>query len=177
VEEREQRQLALIGDVARLAAEAGVDCWLRGGWALDFLLGRVTRPHGDIDFFIWAKDADSFARVLEQNGFDCVPGPPPEQQRNFCKGGEELHLGLVRGEASGDVVVAGGPHEGAAWPSGMLGDEIGRIGEITCRIVSAESQLEVKERWEEWTGRAPRDYDAADVMRLRAVLDDARRRG
>jgi hypothetical protein len=170
VGEREQRQLALIGEVVRLAGEADVDCWLRGGWALDFLLGRVTRPHGDIDFFIWAKDADTFALVLEQNGFDYTRGPPPEQQRNFVKCGEELHVGLVRRDASGDVVVAGGPHEGAAWPAGMLGDHLGRIGSVTCRIVSPESQLEVKERWEEWTGRPAREYDANDIALLRAVL-------
>jgi phosphorylcholine metabolism protein LicD len=54
---RAERQLELIEEFASLAKAAGVDCWLRGGWALDFLLGRITRPHEDIDLFIWAPDA------------------------------------------------------------------------------------------------------------------------
>jgi hypothetical protein len=153
-----------------VAAEAGVACWLRGGWALDFLLGRVTRPHGDIDFFVWEEDANAFARLLGQRGFEDVPGPPPKQQLNFLKAGEELHVGLVRREPSGEVVVAGGPHEGAPWPRGMLGDDVGRIGSVNCRIVSPEAQLEVKERWEEWTGRPARDYDARDIALLREIV-------
>ena len=171
--DREQRQLALIDEFVGLASDAGVEYWLRGGWALDFLLGRVTRPHGDIDFFMWAKDAPAFSRVLERRGFEEVPGPPPEQQRNFVKEGEELHVGLLRREPSGEVVVAGGPHEGAAWPERMLGDDVGCIGAVTCRIVSPASQLEVKERWEEWTGRPVREYDAEDLAHLRALLHDA----
>ncbi len=50
--EREQRQLELIEEFALLAADAGIECWLRGGWALDFLVGRITRSHEDIDLFI-----------------------------------------------------------------------------------------------------------------------------
>jgi hypothetical protein len=170
VDERSARQVALIDEFARLADGAGVDCWLRGGWALDFLLGRVTRPHGDIDFFMWAEDADAFARVLARHGFEEALGPPLDQQRNFVKADEELHVGLLRREPSGDVVVAGGPHAGAPWPDRMLDDHVGRIGDVTCRIVSPESQLEVKERWEEWTGRPARDYDTKDIALLRGAL-------
>jgi hypothetical protein len=170
VGDREQRQLALIDEFVGLASDAGVEYWLRGGWALDFLLGRVTRPHGDIDFFMWATDAAAFAGLLEQQGFEEVPGPPREQQRNFVKEGEEFHVGLLRREPSGEVVVAGGPHEGAAWPERMLGDHVGRIGDVACRIVSPESQLEVKERWADWTGRSARDYDAGDIALLRKAL-------
>lgn len=30
---------------------------LRGGWAMDFFLGYVTRPHRDVDWFAWSSDA------------------------------------------------------------------------------------------------------------------------
>jgi hypothetical protein len=169
--ERSARQLALIGEFCGLAQAEGVECWLRGGWALDFFLGRVTRPHGDIDVFLWAADAPAFAAVLREHGFDLLEGPPPEQQLDFVKASEEFHVGLVRREASGAVVVAGGPHEGAPWPEGMLGDDVGRIGDVTCRIVSPEAMLEVKERWQEWTGRPARDYDAGDIALLRVALE------
>ena len=167
---REDRQLALIGEFVHLAARARVECWLRGGWALDFLLGRVTRGHGDIDFFMWSEDAPAFAELLQEHGFEEVGGPPVEQQRNFVKAGEDIHVALLRREPSGVVVVAGGPAEGAPWPEGMLGGHVGRIGDVSCPIVSPESQLEVKEKFPEWTGRSARDWDRGDIELLRGAL-------
>jgi Aminoglycoside-2''-adenylyltransferase len=163
-------QLALIEEVGRLAGAADVAVWLRGGWALDLFLGHITRPHGDIDFFVLAEDSGTLRLVLSEHNFEPLPGPPPEQQLNFRKLGEELHFGLVRREASGAVVVAGGPYEGAPWPEGMLGDHVGRLADLTARIVSPESMLEVKTRWQEWTGRPPRSYDAQDIELLQAAL-------
>ncbi len=83
--ERERRQLGLIGEFVALAAGGGIECWLRGGWALDFLLGRVTRPHEDIDLFVWAADAARLVSLLEDHGYEEVGGPPPEQQRNLVR--------------------------------------------------------------------------------------------
>lgn len=42
---REDRQIRLIEHTLALAAEDGVDLWLRGGWAVDFYLGTISRPH------------------------------------------------------------------------------------------------------------------------------------
>jgi hypothetical protein len=92
---REQRQLELIREFTSLAQQAGVECWLRGGWALDFLLGRVTRTHEDIDQFIWAADASTLLPKLEEAGYEEIAGPPPEQQRNFVKDGEEFRVTLL----------------------------------------------------------------------------------
>ncbi|BBH70441.1 hypothetical protein ACTI_71260 [Actinoplanes sp. OR16] len=55
-----QRQLAAIAEVAAL----GIPVWLRGGWAMDFFLGYVSRPHRDVDWFAWAADADRIAAAL-----------------------------------------------------------------------------------------------------------------
>ncbi|MFF2458960.1 nucleotidyltransferase domain-containing protein [Peribacillus simplex] len=30
-----------------------IDLWLRGGWVMDFLLGKITRSHSDIDLVTW----------------------------------------------------------------------------------------------------------------------------
>ena len=37
---------------------AGVRCWLDGGWGVDALLGRQTRPHDDLDLVVVAEDVD-----------------------------------------------------------------------------------------------------------------------
>jgi hypothetical protein len=36
---RTARQLTLIRELSRLMGDANIRFWLRGGWALDFLLG------------------------------------------------------------------------------------------------------------------------------------------
>ena len=59
---RAKSQLALIGLLSRICREESVDWWLRGGWAVDFFVGRVTRDHHDIDVFAWARDRGRLVR-------------------------------------------------------------------------------------------------------------------
>ena len=43
--------------------------WLFGGVAVDFLVGRWTRPHGDIDLNAYAEDRSQLTRELKTVGF------------------------------------------------------------------------------------------------------------
>jgi hypothetical protein len=171
-EERTQRQLELIEEFATVAADAGIEHWLRGGWALDFLLGRVTRPHEDIDLFAWAADAPRLLAVLAQHGYEEVGGPPPEQQRNLEKAGEEFHVTLLERNELG-VVTAGGRWADSPWPPGMLDGPVGRIGHVRCRVISAEAQLWAKEEVPKALGHAQREHDPADISLLREMIAGA----
>ena len=45
--------------VRRLVAQleqAGIQVWLDGGWGIDALLGRDTRPHHDLDIVVRVSD-------------------------------------------------------------------------------------------------------------------------
>lgn len=44
-----ESQLKLLSEISAICATIECRLWLRGGWAIDFLLGKVTRPHEDID--------------------------------------------------------------------------------------------------------------------------------
>lgn len=169
-ESRTERQLALIAEVFAIADAAGVECWLRGGWAMDFFLGEVTRPHRDIDLFVWASDAARLVPLLEEHGFAESGGPPPDLQRNFRTAAEEVHMTLLERNAAGAVVSAGGRWADSPWPEGMLAAPPGRIGDLSCRIVSPEAQLWAKEELPRVLGDRQREHDAADVERLRAAL-------
>jgi GNAT superfamily N-acetyltransferase len=171
-EEREQRQLKLIEEFAALAAGARVECWLRGGWALDFLLGRITRPHQDIDLFIWAADAPRLLGVLRQHGYEEIGGPPPQQQRNLAKAGEEFHVTLLERSELG-VVTAGGRWADAPWPDGMLEGPVARIGNVRCRVIRPEAQLWAKEEVPKALGHPQREHDQVDVALLREAVADA----
>ena len=59
-------QLTVLEDLhARLAA-AGIDCWLRGGWAIDFLVGVVTRTHADIDLVVGRAHRDRLREAISR---------------------------------------------------------------------------------------------------------------
>lgn len=56
-------------EILRLAADAGVRVWLDGGWGVDALVGRMTRPHDDVDLFVRRTDQQLFERALTAAGF------------------------------------------------------------------------------------------------------------
>ena len=74
-----QQQLSAIADLLAVARELGASVWLRGGWAMDFFLGRVTREHLDIDWFALAGDGPRVRDRLVEGGFDDVTSADPGQ--------------------------------------------------------------------------------------------------
>ncbi|MFJ9644074.1 nucleotidyltransferase domain-containing protein [Streptomyces sp. NPDC101206] len=169
--ERSGRQLRLIGETVGIAKACGVEVRLRGGWAMDFFLGEVTRDHEDIDWFAWAADAAALTDGLLRSGWEPLPGPPPDQQLDFVKQGVESSFALLDRDRSGRVVVAGGPWAGESWPEGMLDAAEGRLGALRCGIISARAQIEIKRMTPVWVpGRPRRRKDAEDISRLRSAL-------
>ncbi|MBL1107683.1 aminoglycoside adenylyltransferase [Streptomyces sp. 5-8] len=170
-QERAGRQLGLIAGVLEAARDRGVPLWLRGGWAMDFFLGEVTRDHGDIDWFARAGDARVLADVLARLGHTPVPGPPADLQLDFVKDALDSSFTLVDTDAAGRVTVAGGPWAGTPWPDGMLGTEPGRIGALEAPIVDPRVQIEIKRMMPVWDPSRPRRAkDAEDIARLEAAL-------
>ncbi|MGA3599369.1 nucleotidyltransferase domain-containing protein [Lysinibacillus agricola] len=42
-------QLKVLSEISAITERLEIEFWLRGGWAIDFLLGKITRSHEDID--------------------------------------------------------------------------------------------------------------------------------
>ncbi|GAB1824226.1 hypothetical protein HerbRD11066_73900 [Herbidospora sp. RD11066] len=145
-------------------AEMGFEVRLRGGWAMDFALGEVTRDHIDIDWFAWAHDADRLEAALVERGFVPQPGPPRDQQRDLARDGVEVSFALL----APDLTVAGGPYRGAAWPAGLFDAPMGRLGALTCPIIGVAAQIEIKEMMPVWVPGLPRrEKDVSDLALLR----------
>jgi Aminoglycoside-2''-adenylyltransferase len=168
--ERAERQLGLISDAVATAADVGVQVWLRGGWAMDFFLGEVTRDHVDIDWFAWAADATVLQAGLLRRGYRLVGGAPVEQQLDVAQDGQELSFAWLARDQAGQVVVAGGPWAGKPYPAGMLEGAPGRICQLCSPVISPAAQIEIKLMMPVWVpGRPRRAKDAQDVARLRAA--------
>jgi lincosamide nucleotidyltransferase A/C/D/E len=53
----------------RALAAADAPVWLMGGWGVDALLGRQTRPHHDVDILVRAADLERLRLCLLDLGF------------------------------------------------------------------------------------------------------------
>lgn len=59
----------ILATLRELAAHVATPLWLFGGVAVDFLVGRWTRPHGDIDLNALASDRDRLTAELHHLGY------------------------------------------------------------------------------------------------------------
>jgi lincosamide nucleotidyltransferase A/C/D/E len=62
-------QLPDVLGVSATLAEAGIPHWVGGGWGVDALVGRQTRPHRDLDLAVDATRLDEAVRLLARLGY------------------------------------------------------------------------------------------------------------
>jgi hypothetical protein len=170
--DRIARQLRLIAEISALAERIGVEVWLRGGWAVDFTLGEVTRDHRDIDWFTWAETLPALRAALTERGFRPDLVADESVQYDVVKDGEDLQFALLARNTDSAVVVAGGRYAGEPWPAGLLDAEPGRIGDQRCPVINPRAQIEIKQMMPVWVPGMPRRAkDAEDIARLEARLE------
>jgi lincosamide nucleotidyltransferase A/C/D/E len=85
-----------------LLREHGVQIWIDGGWGIDALLERQTRPHKDLDAFVAFDDLPALTTVLSQRGF--VLKEIWSENRWLRHPGHVLLIGT--GETEGEVATA-----------------------------------------------------------------------
>ena len=69
------RGLDALRSAAVALEGAGLDHWFFGGWAVDLWVGRLTRPHDDIDLLVWRRDALRVDEALAAAGWTHAPTP------------------------------------------------------------------------------------------------------
>lgn len=173
--ERAAKQLEQIRAVHHILLDAQVEHWLAGGWGIDFLLGAVTREHGDIDIALWLKDWPQAETLLLKQGFQRSTNEFPDETARLVRHGQKLEIWLLRRDESGRAIVGG---RWADWPFPIdsFGSQIGRLQGMALPVMSAEGQLDAKEGWPRHRFGAPlRDKDAQDIALLRQLLSDGTR--
>jgi hypothetical protein len=160
-------QLTLIQEISTALREARIPHWLFGGWGVDFLVGEITRPHSDVDLFIWRRDASAFRHLLVERGYTEGPSPSgPELDARFCKEGQLVEIMFLHETEAG----------GACWgewrlPSDALEARHGALGETSCPVVNPTLLLSCKEECaRQETEPAEQQKHSADIGRLRSLL-------
>ena len=76
-------QLRVIRRVVDVLSAVDVPAWLFGGWGLDARIGRITRNHGDIEFWVRRSDAARSKTALLDAGSTELATQPPEEACEF----------------------------------------------------------------------------------------------
>jgi lincosamide nucleotidyltransferase A/C/D/E len=138
---------------------AGIPVWLDGGWGVDALLGRQTRPHADLDVVMALEQAAQAQAVLGAHGFVLVEDEAPTRIEFRDAGNRRLDVHLVTFDREGgglqrlqDGRTFGYP------PEGFTGS--GVIAGAKVRCLTAAVQLLCH------TGYEPDETDRRDVFHL-----------
>lgn len=144
--------------------------WFFGGWAVDLWVGRLTRPHDDIDVLVWRRDEPRFHEALLAAGWLHVPTPEDEVGTNYAREQFELQVTFVIPGDEGGVVVPI-PDQPMVLSVGPLAYERRALSGVAVSVVTLEMMLASKgsPRPDE-VGAAK---DRADLAALRSVAGDA----
>jgi lincosamide nucleotidyltransferase A/C/D/E len=147
----------------------GIDPGVSGGWGVDALIGRQTRPHQDLDLSVPADRLDRALFVLTGLGFAItVDWLPVRVELSSRQRAVDLHPVRARPDGSGWQAGLDTPHPwstdevgGFVYP--MDGWAVGSVDGVPVRCTSAERQLLFH------AGYPPRDIDLHDIEILRSV--------
>jgi lincosamide nucleotidyltransferase A/C/D/E len=139
----------------------GTSVCVGGGWAVDALLGRATREHGDLDLWVEAPDTEGLFVAFAELGIDRIHPWPGDRPWNFVlHDGDSLRVDLHLYETLRD----GRLHYGSvSAPFVFRVDDLsgsGEIGGLPVRCERPEFALR------NHTGYPIRDVDRHDVSVL-----------
>ncbi|MGJ8584112.1 MAG: nucleotidyltransferase domain-containing protein [Marinosulfonomonas sp.] len=91
-----------------LAQSHGLDVCIDGGWAVDALLGRQTRPHADLDIALPASQGATLCQLVESRGFTLVARPDSWEHNYVYDNAQGQVLDVHTYELNPDGSNAGG---------------------------------------------------------------------
>jgi lincosamide nucleotidyltransferase A/C/D/E len=130
------RRMVSAQDAVRIIerlSSAGFGVWVCGGWGIDALLGRETRPHKDLDILVQLDDIVRTRALLEGDGYK-LKELWSENLRTTDSRGVETDTGFVLEDKAGrqiDLHAISLHADGSATPAydggRSLGERLGRM--------------------------------------------------
>jgi hypothetical protein len=169
--ERTAAQLRVIRTVVDLLRAVDISAWLFGGWGLDARIGRITRDHGDIEFWLERGDAQRSRVVLIEAGATALATQPPEESCEFIWDNVEFSTAYFDRQPDGAFIQLQGRWSDWLFPPGSFGDEPGMLDGTPVPTMSVAGMLAMKEQFPNLrNGRPWRPKDIDDIQTLRGLL-------
>ncbi len=118
----------------------GVQIWVDGGWAVDALLEKQSRPHKDLDIAIQWKDVPKLREVLNADGYKQIK---EDSKWNFVladDSGRELDVHAFIYDERGNIV------DGIMYPTESLAGN-GMIDGQNVRCISPKYMVDFLAPW------------------------------
>lgn len=138
--------------------DAGCRVWVAGGWGVDALVGRQTRPHRDLDLALDATGEVAALGALAALGYVVETDWRPVRVELVAPGARWVDLHPVVFDAAGRGTQAGLDGVTFDYPVGCL--VTGTIGGRAVGCLSVAQQVAFH------TGYPPRAVDLADLALL-----------
>jgi len=139
-------------DLYKELQRLGVQIWIDGGWGVDALLQKQTRPHSDLDIAIQLKDVATLRKLLKSRNYREIK-LEIARPHNFVLGDAraheiDVHVIVMNDDGNG---IYGPPEKGEMYPAAALTGH-GTINGQPVRCISPEwtikfhSGYELKEK-------------------------------
>ena len=163
-------QLSIIKAVVNTLDAVGISAWLFGGWGLDARIGRITREHGDVEFWVERIDAERSKALLVGAGAAALATQPPEEACEFTWDGADFSTAYFDRLPDGSSIRLLGRWSDWLFPPGSFGDEPGRLDGAPVLAMSVAGMLAMKEQYPHLrNGRPWRQKYIDDIKILRGL--------
>jgi lincosamide nucleotidyltransferase A/C/D/E len=150
---------ALLNELGRYRLRV----WVAGGWAVDAVVGRQTRPHADLDLAIDASQQPDLLDLLDRLGFAIAVNWLPVRAELLASDGRKVDLHPVLFAPDGSGIQQG--LDGHSFTYAADGFAEGVINGMRVPCLSIAQQLRFRECY------PLRDIDHHDIVLLRAAAE------
>ena len=173
MDERTEGQLRVIREVVAVTEAAGIPVWLFGGWGLDARIGRITREHGDVEFWLERVHAERSKAVLVEAGATALATQPPEEACEFVWDDVPFSTAYFDRWPDGSFSQPLGRWSDWLFPPGSFGDVPGTLDGLSVPAMSVAGMLAMKEQYPNLSNGGPwRPKDIGDIEILRKLAAD-----
>lgn len=115
---------------------AGLSAWIDGGWAIDAVAGRQTRPHDDLDLVARLEEIPALERELAALGYERAGGGPPCSFESVDAAGRQVDVHPIADDGAYAM------RDGGIWHYPVEGLQgCGTIGGRVVRCLTVDAQL------------------------------------
>jgi hypothetical protein len=169
--EKTEGQLRVIHEVVAALQAADISAWLFGGWGLDARIGRITREHGDVEFWVERVHAERSKALLVEAGATALPTQPPQEACEYTWDDVSFSTAYFDRQSEGSFSQPLGRFSDWLLPPGSFGEEPVTLEGRPVLAMSVSGMLAMKEQFPSLrNGRPWRQKDITDMEILRGLV-------